>query len=303
MNLISQNPILIVPLGTFTHPVQKQVIDSEAIQRIMSQFKVWKRDIVVDYQHESMKECGRAPAAGWVKTANASSTKKGIEAPIEWTDQARRLIEAKEYRFISPVFESVDGKITRLVNLGLTNNPNIHSMKPLVNQRKTQERKMDLLTKLKKLMNLDEKTTEQEAIQAVQALALNSETVTTLSALLGENVALLGLTPEASDDEIIKRIEKMGAQSVTLGEVAIERMVNDAISGGKLAPSQKGWASSLARTNSESFRIFLINSGPALPLGGVITPCARKERALSESEGKVCHLLNVDEKDYLKYGN
>ncbi|VAX21112.1 Mu-like prophage FluMu I protein [hydrothermal vent metagenome] len=303
MKLISEKPILIVPLGTFAHPAQKQVIDIKAVERIMAQFKAWGRDIVVDYQHESMKECGRAPAAGWVKTANASSTINGIEAPIEWTDEARRLIEAKEYRFISPVFESVNGKIIRLVNLGLTNNPNIHSMKPLVNQLETQERDMDLLTKLKKLMNLDKKSKEQEAIQAVETLIAKKETEATLAALLGEKVALLGLTPEASDDDIVKRIEKMATESASSSEVAIERMVNDAISAGKLAPSQKGWASALARTDADSFRLFLINSGPALPLGGIITPCARTERPLSESEGKVCRLLNVNEKDYLKYGN
>ena len=50
----------------------------------------------------------------------------GIWAKVEWTPAAKAQIEAKEYRYISPVFATTpDGLVLRIMHASLTNNPNL----------------------------------------------------------------------------------------------------------------------------------------------------------------------------------
>ncbi len=288
MTIKLDEPVVIVPFGRFPHPGGMQMIDRGAVERIMDQFSKWDRDIVVDYQHESLKECGRAPAAGWVKTKTAVVTENGIEAVIEWTGEAREMIESKNYLYLSPVFEKEEGAIARLFNLGLTNNPNIQAMEPLVNQSTNQEILMENKSKEQSLSDNPEP---------------NADSAPTLVSLLGDVVALLGLTPEAGDEEVIARIKELADETASKRQSEIETMVNDAVSAGKLRPNLSGWAVNLARVNPGSFETFLINSGPSAPLGGVMTGGHSARPGLSMSESSVCRMLGLDEKEYLTLGD
>ncbi|VAX17031.1 hypothetical protein MNBD_NITROSPINAE04-853 [hydrothermal vent metagenome] len=288
MTIKLDKPVVIVPFGRFPHPGGMQIIDRGAVERIMDQFSKWERDIVVDYQHESLKECGRAPAAGWVKAKTAVVTQNGIEAVIEWTGEAREMIESKNYLYLSPVFEKEEGVIARLFNLGLTNNPNIQAMEPLVNQSTNQEILME---------------NKSEESNPAESLAPTEQDAPTLALLLGDVVALLGLTPEAVDEEIIAKIKELAKETASKRQGEIETLVNDAVSAGKLRPSLSDWAVNLARVNPGSFETFLVNSGPSAPLGGVMTGGANARPRLSMSESSVCRMLGLDEKEYLTFGD
>jgi len=283
-------PVVIVPFGRFPHPGGLQIIDKGAVERIMSQFSKWDRDIVVDYQHESVKECGRAPAAGWVKTKTSVVTENGIEAVIEWTDTARELIESKSYLYLSPVFEKEEGVIARLFNLGLTNNPNIRAMEPLVNQSTNQE------------ILMEDKSKDKNPVKEPEPAGEDEKSAPTLALLLGDVVALLGLTPEAGDEAVIVKIKEMAKETASKRGSEIETLVNDAVSAGRLRPSLSSWALKLARTNPGSFEMFLINSGPSAPLGGMMTGGNNTRPRLSMSESSVCRLLGLGEKEYLTLG-
>lgn len=294
---------LIVPFGVFPHPMGEQVVDRPAAERILARMGVWSRDIVVDYAHESLKDCGRATAAGWVKTDTAKIAENGVTAVIEWTEEAGRAIGKGEFRFLSPVFIVEGGRIAGLLNLGLTNNPNIHSMPALSNQLSTQEIKMkkDLCVVIKELLKLPPDTPDDAVVKAVETLANKPEP--SLRDSLGDAVALLGLGPDATDEEIVAKIGELAVKSADSQNATAETMVNDAVSAGRLAPSLKGWARDLAARNPESLRVFIANSVPSIPLGGLMTPCVKGEKKLSESQDNVCNLLGVSVDDYRKYGN
>lgn len=294
---------LIVPFGVFPHPQGEQVVDRPAAERILARMGAWGRDIVVDYAHESLKDCGRAIAAGWVKTGTEKMSQDGITADIEWTQEAGKAISAREYRFLSPVFVMEGGRIAGLLNLGLTNNPNIHSMPALSNQLSTQETRMkkDLCVVIKGLLKLPPDTPDDDVIKAVEELiAQPSES---LRSALGDTVAMLGLGPDAADEEIVAKIGEMASKAADTQVTAAETMVNDAVSAGRLAPSLKGWARDLAGRNPESLRAFIANSAPSIPLGGLLTPCVKGEKKLSDSEDNVCRLMGVSVDDYRRYGN
>lgn len=293
---------VIVPFGVFPHPMGEQVVDRPAAERILARMGVWSRDIVVDYAHESLKDCGRATAAGWVKTGTAKIAENGVTAVIEWTEEAGKAIGSGEFRFLSPVFIMEGGRIAGLLNLGLTNNPNIHSIPALSNQLSTQETRMkkDLCVVIKELLKLPPDTPDEDVIKSVEALA--AQPSGPLRSALGDTVALLGLGPDAADEEIAAKIGEMASKSADTQATAAETMVNDAVAAGRLAPSLKGWARDLARRNPESLRVFIANSVPAIPLGGLITPCVKGEKRLSESQDNVCRLMGVSVDDYRKYG-
>lgn len=294
---------VIVPFGVFPHPQGEQVVDRQAAERILARMGAWGRDIVVDYAHESLKDCGRAAAAGWVKTKTAKIAENGVTAVIEWTKEAGKAISAMEYRFLSPVFLMEGGRIAGLLNLGLTNNPNIHSMPALSNQLSTQETgmKKDLCVAIKELLKLPPDAPDDDVIKAVEAMT--AQPSATLRSALGDTVALLGLGPDATDGQIAGKIAEMASSSADAQESAAETMVNDAISAGRLAPSLKGWARDLGRRNPESLRVFMANSVPAIPLGGLTTPCVKAGKRLTESQDNVCRLMGVSADDYSKYGD
>ncbi len=298
--------IVIVPFGTFPHPLGEQVIDHDAVQRIVTRLNEWGRDIVVDYRHESMTECGTAEAAGWVKTPTVEISEDGVEALREWTDDARALIESQKYRFLSPVFESKNGKIIGLLNLGLTNNPNIHSMPPLINQLQSKEIYMEqkICTPVKEALGLDDSATSEDALSLLTSLVARRNETPSIAGLLGDAVAVLGLTPDATDDDVQQKIVELSKGAVANRDETVDRLVNDAVSAGKLRPALKEWARRLAVADPDSFRLYIANSGPQIPLGIAIDEkrgVAHEKR--TESERNVMRLLNIDSADYEKYGN
>lgn len=64
-----------------------------------------------------------APARGWITDLQARPD--GIWGRVEWTSEGRRLVEAREYRGISPVIaHRDDGEITSILRASLVNQPN-----------------------------------------------------------------------------------------------------------------------------------------------------------------------------------
>ena len=85
--------------------------------------------LVLDYEHASEHRAPQgldAPAAGWVTRLEVRGG-VSVWGQIDWTERARQQITAKEYRYLSPVFQYEKGsqRIVRLTSAGLTNQPNL----------------------------------------------------------------------------------------------------------------------------------------------------------------------------------
>ena len=96
---------------------------------LIADFTARKTDLPVDYQHQSdaplAEQSGPVPAAGWIKELRLATN--ALWGRVEWTERARALIEAKEYRYLSPVFwHDKAGRIGRLKGAGLVHTPNLH---------------------------------------------------------------------------------------------------------------------------------------------------------------------------------
>lgn len=102
-------------------------IDAEIARRVIAA-SASTEDIVIDYEHQTInaeKNGKPAPAAGWFKRMVWREGAGLFAVDVRWTDKARAMIAAGEYRHISPVFpySTVTGEVQKIIGLGLTNNP------------------------------------------------------------------------------------------------------------------------------------------------------------------------------------
>jgi phage I-like protein len=86
--------------------------------------------LVVDYEHASEHRAPQgldAPAAGWIDQLQRRQGSAAIWGHVTWTERAKAQVEAREYRFLSPVFqyEKPTTRIVRLTSVALTNQPNL----------------------------------------------------------------------------------------------------------------------------------------------------------------------------------
>jgi len=96
---------------------------------IVTAFRADGVAIPLDYDHatESAASQGAgAPAAGWIEDLQTRAD-GSIWGRIAWTAKARAMVEAKEYRFISPAFlyNRVTAAIRKLTSAALTHHPNL----------------------------------------------------------------------------------------------------------------------------------------------------------------------------------
>ncbi len=112
-----------------------------------------------------------APAAGWI--TEFAVRDGAIWGRVEWTARAASAIRAHEYRYISPVFQYAPGAgtITRLLRAGLTNNPNLY----------------------------------------LTAISAAGDEETKMNEFLKQLREMLGLSPDASPDDILKEIGAMAS--------------------------------------------------------------------------------------------
>lgn len=127
--------IKILPFGYVSSEKGDFIVDKESFHMIKEHMEQRKLDIVIDYEHQTLKDI-EAPAGGWIKELVLKSD--GIFAKVEWTEKAKGYLRNKEYRYLSPVVlvRKKDHKASQLHSVALTNTPAINGMMPIVNSMK-----------------------------------------------------------------------------------------------------------------------------------------------------------------------
>lgn len=87
-------------------------------------------DFVIDFEHASMMPGRQAPAAGWFRCLEWQEGDGLFATDVRWTDRARAMIIAREYRYLSPVFrfDARSGEVQALVSVALTNSPALEGL-------------------------------------------------------------------------------------------------------------------------------------------------------------------------------
>lgn len=277
------------------------VFSKEDAEKVLDDFKERGKDLVVDYDHQSIVEGVQAPAAGWIRALRL--TDDGLAADVEWTEKARTALSAREYRYHSPVINfGAEGHPAKLHSVALTNHPALHDYAPLV-AHDNQAKEKTMNEHLKKLMESlglaaafdDGKDQDKEAFDAIYAKLdafkadeaektafLEKHGAKTFDDVTGK---IAGMVPASEKAELQKKLDAIE------GEKAVEKAFSD----GKLVEAQREWAKAYAAKDLKAFSDFIAAAPVVVPLSDK-PPCAPKKgegngEALSDEEREI--LLNM----------
>lgn len=320
--------IKLLPLGHVKSQKGTFTVDKESFDAIEHQFKNRGVDIVIDYEHQTHKDV-QAPAAGWIKELFLSDD--AISARVEWTDTARKYLENKEYRYLSPAIlvRKSDGKAIALYSAGLTNTPAIDGMFPILNSfsfTEGGEESMDLLKKIASLLGLGEDATEEQVTAALGTMVDEAKKAKEGAAAQEDGAVvqnkavceLLGLKADAPAVEVTAKITELKAavsgqgfdseaELKALKANIANRDADDAVllalKEGKISAAQKDWAKSYALESPKGFAAFVEKAPQVVPMGetGFETKTL-KDEAPDEATLLACKLTGISEDDLKKYG-
>lgn len=309
--------------------------NAEIAAKLIADIAALVNPIAIDYEHQTLlsAENGqKAPAAGWF-TAEGMEWREGegLFAKVEWTEIAKLHIDAKEYKFISPVilYDKKTGAVKKILNAALTNNAAIDGMEEVsarltvsLTQQETLSMNLEeLLEQLRWMLNLPTLATPEEvlaelqkataAIKAAQpeAVAAAGFSVAGLVASLGGQVAALKVA--APDPAKFVPVDAMAALQTEVAALRNEKVARDvdgvvvaALTAGKLLPPQEKWARDLGMKDLAALTAYLDTAQTVAALSGTQTggtpPAGQPAGELSESQLAMCRSTGVDPEDFKK---
>jgi len=196
--------IKLIPAGTFSGRDGRgpyHAGDRASIEQIaaMTRSYAGSTELVVDYEHQTLNigENGKpAPAAGWIKEVEARDD--GLYGRIEWTASAQAAIEAKEYRYISPVyFHTKAGKVLALQHVALTNTPNLNELAEVSAHSLFQKTSEDKMDEVIAALGLSEGASEDDVLVAVNALLTGASAIAVAA----------GMKKDAKSEDVLTAVQ------------------------------------------------------------------------------------------------
>ncbi len=270
----------------------------------------------IDFDHRSLAPQGTADsrAAGWITAMQLEGDR--IMASVEWTDDGRRALEGRAYRFLSPVFKTrPDGTVALIEGAGLVNNPAL----PELRQIASKDEHMDPIEQIAELLGLDAQAPDTivERVGALcttetQMASIASAAGATGDALVTQVCARFTGAAEVDPGKYVPltAFTDLQTQFASLqGEVnqgRAETALQAARDAGKLTPAMEDWATQLASKDLAEFDRWaasvpaVVNLG-ARKLAGQ-TPPARTD-TLDATERQVASMMGLSQDAFLATRN
>lgn len=112
------------------------LFDDKAARLVMADYATQGNELMVDYDHASLAGLTLDPAqsgkaAGWFNIELRMGELWAVN--VRWTEPAHAALARKEWRYMSPAFNTEEGgRITSLLNVALTNIPATRKLQPLM---------------------------------------------------------------------------------------------------------------------------------------------------------------------------
>lgn len=286
------------------------LIDATIAQQVIDAAKARQTPFVIDYEHQTLnaeKNGQPAPAAGWFKQVQWRDGQGLFAVDVQWTDKAKAMIEAGEYKFISPVFSyATDGAVLELHMAALTNYPAIDGMEMLAAAKfqSNQDEEDLMFKKFLALLGLSETATEDEAIAAVTALKSDLTEQT-------KQVAALKAKPPADPDpakfvpvSVVAQIQtELAALKSQMSDTQVNDLVTAALADGRLLPAMEAWARELGKKDLAALKGYIDSAQPIAALSGLQTGGKGPQgdpNALDAAAIAVCKAMGISTEDYKK---
>lgn len=287
-------------------------------------------DLMFDYDHQSFhapRVGGQAKAAGWIAPASLRQGEEGIYGDVAWTPPADAALNAREYRYHSPYFrvDKASRRITRLVNAGLTNSPNLDlpalaAEEPDASPEEGTPMTIKIATLLSSaalaglavtadssdddvLAAIDQlvtdKTGTEAALASVQQKLGLGDDADTEAVLAAVDNAQKGAAPDPTKFVPIAALKDVNDRLAQIEEEKVLAAIDGAIEGGKLPPAQKDWATELGKKDFASLRTYL-DTAPAFNGGETVKGDAPVEKGkLTQEERVICAQQGLTEAEFL----
>ena len=267
-------------------------------------------DLPIDYEHATAIKAPQgepAPAAGWIKELEVRQG--ALWGRVEWTDRGRAVVEAREYRYLSPVFLHTKGtspRIVRLLSAGLTNSPNLRLT--ALNQEGVDDMKIPkaILTAL----DLAEDATEEQAVTAVNTIKTERETARNQAKEKAENPSLEKFVPRADHDTALARATNaetaLAEERRKARDAEIETEITAALEAGKITPATADYhrAQCKAEGGLERFKEY-VKAAPEVAGDSGLEgkqPGGGEAKALNADETRIAAMFGNTAEDLKKYG-
>lgn len=275
------------------------LLDDAAAQVLIDQMAARANPLVIDYEHQTLhaeRNGQPAPAAGWFSQLEWRPGRGLFAVGVEWTARARAMIEAGEYRYISPVFTyGPDGRPRRLLSAAITNDPALDGM-AAVALTHTHSEDTPVDQKTLELLGLESDAGPDEIATAVAELKARAdradEAQSALAALKADSAPLTVV------EELKTELAALKAEQINQ---TVDTLVTDALADGRLLPSMESWARDLGQAHLAALTQYLESAAPIAALQGTQTagsPPPTTESGLTDDELAVCKLLGQSPDEY-----
>lgn len=198
--------IHLVPMGAIATNDGRGPYRVDDVEAIMAASIAENEKLVLDENHSTDLAAPRgeeAPARGWITALQRRED--GIWGRVDWTDEGRRRVAAKEYRGVSPVIaHRKDGTVLAILRASLTNKPNFKGLTAL-----HQEEDMDFRAKLTGALGLGGEADDDAIIAAIEARDGNERLA--LQSSLDALATTLGLQSDAGLPAVLAGVEALKA--------------------------------------------------------------------------------------------
>ncbi|KPA91389.1 Mu-like prophage I protein [Pseudomonas asplenii] len=276
------------------------LFDELAQQLVLAAFTERGIDMVIDWEHAtevSAPKGEEAPAAGWIDQLELRDG--ALWGHVNWTPRAGGQVVAKEYRFVSPVFDYDDTyrRILRMVSVGLTNKPNL----VLTALNHEQEPQMAISLALAVALGVDPTATDEQAVAAVTQLKA------TATARNNEQPSLEKFVPRGDYDQAVSRATNaenaLATRKADDHKAVVNAEIDAALKAGKITPATADYhrACCSEQAGLDRFREF-VKAAPAIAepsgLGDAQPP--KTSTALNAEQQAACAQLGLNPVEYAK---
>jgi phage I-like protein len=237
----------IIPVGDFPrHPNGAHIIEKKHIKAMAANFANTKKDLLVDYEHESL--WGNTKAAAWSQEIEARENGLYWKYPV-FTPKASKMIQNKEYKYFSPVYrlQSFDKKGrdigATIHSVALTNIPYFDNEIDHIKNTNSQEDKIMLSKEALTKLGLPQDATGEQIEEAINALDAEPDPSTNSGTGTDAELAEVSENESEVNSDFETRLkvleDKERVNAETEKKIRAETLINSAISRFKILPKDK----------------------------------------------------------------
>lgn len=244
-----------------------------------------------------------SPASGWFSNIVVENGDE-IWADVEWTPRGSHAITNKEYKYISPVFETgANGEVVKILRAALTNTPNLEL--PAMNSEQTEpadkpDKELDM-KEISVSLGLPETASKNDIMQAINSLKTQANSA--------KSVDLMAYAPRA---DLAQMEQRAVTAEKALAELNAEQLkakateaVEKAVTDRKIAPASKDEYIAMCSTEEglERFTRIMETTPEIIPAGAsgaVGTPPDAKSVELNAEDEAACKSFGYTKEEWLK---